>query len=515
MKFICFALLLIQSSLTLAFPYEDLPDYEKNSANLWKGSYSHEIVPISNGDILIPVQTLAPTYTLSNPTEGVFDISTGGVSSVTRHPEELAFTICDRKDTFQYRGRPTLIVSIVGWAGQAPGQAPELAGWQESLKHKINDLRSSQCTDMATANLQSQIKYMKVNWHSANSNKRQVKALATFISRWLSIKENSWDIVLVGHSRGGIFAHDLSEKLKNVSKINSLHTVLLDPTSSSSVSDTYPSQLHKSSKFSNYGYFVYDNKGMIKGSKFDSTFGAFGDREIKGYETQLFSNSNHEEIPNDWIASSKFSDFIAHVQTIKDNQNTYLRDGPNVDEILVIRVNQSYADFSIGIENGNLIVDGEVVLTPGLSAYSNTSIGQDGVFLNQGASVLVVHYSVQTVITKDHVYLAANSTVANGVISISGSDGVYTSVNVLGVTGADISLNSSGFESNIVIGGTEIDIITTPSVSDFVNELDDIGNIPGYSELRDVVSDLGDDIGDGLKSVGDSIGDGLSDLDPF
>jgi hypothetical protein len=495
MKLLFFALLILQSSLSLAFPYEDLPEYEKRSSHLWRANYSHEIIPVMNGDILIPIQIHEPVYTLSHPTEGVFNISSGGTSSVTRHPSKVSITTCN-----QYSGRPTLVISIVGWAGQAPGQASGIAVWQDNLADKIAAIRSDQCNPNVSAKLGGQIKYMSVDWHSANSNKRQVKALATFIRSWLSIKRNSWDIVLVGHSRGGIFAHDLSEKLKGVNKINSLHTVLLDPTGSSSVSDAYPAQLHDGGGFKNTGYLVYDNKGMINGmidnTPFDSNIGAFGDTKINGYAAKIFPNSTHNEIPNDWMTSPVFDDFLSNVQSIKDEQTQYGLDGPVVDELLTIRVNQSYIDFSMGIEDGNLVVDGEVVLTPGLSTYGNTSIGVDGIMLNHGASAFIVHYSVQTVINEEQAYIAANIVGVNGVISLSGSDGFYTSVNVLGLTGADTSLNSEGFEANMVIGGNEIDIITSPSVDEFVGAVDDIGNIPGVDDLKDAIGNLGDEAGD-------------------
>jgi len=45
---------------------------------------------------------------------------------------------------------------------------------------------------------------------------------------------------LVGHSRGGVFNHDLTKALGQPTNMNRLQLVMLDPTAAISMGDTYP-----------------------------------------------------------------------------------------------------------------------------------------------------------------------------------------------------------------------------------------------------------------------------------
>lgn len=490
-KLFLISILLVLSSFAAAYGWEDLPEYEKRSIDQWKVSYQHRLVPILSNGLTIPIEVDTPEYTLSHPTEGVISVNRNGLTSVTRHQAILQSSTTQYNDTFQYKGRPTLVVSIPGWATQAPNQASGINDWQKELEENLQDIKNKQATGASV--LTSQIKHFQVDWHSANSNRRQVKDLATMINRFLSSKKYQWDIVLVGHSRGGIFAHDLSKKLKGTAKINSLHTVLIDPTAAGAVNDVYPSRLHSSSQFNNYGSFIYDDKGFIATdfAGINLAIGAIGDRSILGYSTTKIGNSEHTEIPSDWLASNHFNNLISHVASIKDNTTDYQVDGAQTTEIIKIRVNQIYADLDIKMKDGNLVINSEVMMTPILSGFGNASVGLDGVFLGGGVTVGNLHYNFQTIINEDQIHLAQSNFIASGVVGISGKNGFYSDLDVIGVLGTDVSLNSEGLEINFVIKGQEIDIITTPSIPDIADALDDLGNTPGWSNLKDLASGKG------------------------
>src|SRR3990172_1743703 len=208
----------------------------------WTAEYSHKIVLIPlDDDLSISVQVEKPTLTLINKDLGRFRFSENQVSAVTRT------VVAGYVQTGTHSLRPTLYVSVGGFTTNQNS----VWQWQFDMEKQLQSTLADY-----------QYKHFAVDWDADAANISQVRDLADVIKDFLNARIDAWDVVLVGHSRGGIFVHELSKYLVGQQKIKNLHTILLDPTATSALSDFYPQTKHDASPTVNYGSLYYDNRQL-------------------------------------------------------------------------------------------------------------------------------------------------------------------------------------------------------------------------------------------------------------
>jgi len=99
------------------------------------------------------------------------------------------------------------------------------------------NLQNNIIRDLAAQGSQPHV--MKVEWDTYAANSKSVPYAARKINAWLNERLQKWDVMLVGHSRGGIFVSDLARQMSS-QNIATLQQFLLDPTASIAQGDAYP-----------------------------------------------------------------------------------------------------------------------------------------------------------------------------------------------------------------------------------------------------------------------------------
>ncbi len=232
--------------------------------------------------------------------------------------ETLGYPLTSSAPATTYSRRPTLIMSIQGtafcggssrdglckdeydfWGGK-PGKA--VFDWQ----NWVLDTASS------VAGGRGEVYHVILIWNTNASNADQVKQTADQVTKLLDGK-GDWDIILMGHSRGGVFAHELAGRLTGQPSAHQVYTILLDTTAALPWNDTYPRREPPNVT----GYQYDDGKkfvplGLTNGATVDG-------RRTLGYRytqlrnltdnrcKQLFSDScSHEYFPEEYIRQGYF-----------------------------------------------------------------------------------------------------------------------------------------------------------------------------------------------------------------
>jgi hypothetical protein len=87
------------------------------------------------------------------------------------------------------------------------------------------------------------IKVIEPNWDTFGGSNRPAEFMADYVKRITddpSLSPDPWDILLVGHSRGAIFNHNLAKLLGGDARIDFVEEILLDPTAAHVSGDQYP-----------------------------------------------------------------------------------------------------------------------------------------------------------------------------------------------------------------------------------------------------------------------------------
>jgi hypothetical protein len=170
----------------------------------------------------------------------------------------------DETDFLNYRAtydhRPTLFVLTHGLVSSGLSTGADngvrrgygLDDWQNQLAGNL-----ARETNAAG----SMVHIMKVDWAAQSPNTSAVKQVADHIKDFLAGGQSQWDVMLIGHSRGGIFSAELARELDRgselipnfigevpaslsaVKRIRTLQVVMLDPTAAVSMGDVYPSAM--------------------------------------------------------------------------------------------------------------------------------------------------------------------------------------------------------------------------------------------------------------------------------
>ena len=181
-----------------------------------------KFVFVNVGDILVPIQ-IEEKETVFRNLSKAFEFSFESEEQGLINATNIARGKTENTITRSYR--PTLFVTIHG------------ANLNESGGSDIQDFQNTIMEDLRGKDLSYNAAVWTVNWDSTKPNRRQVKMLHRQIQSFLDDQQYAWDVVLVGFSRGGIFANEVALKLDSNEKVNRLYTVLLDPTAVSSFND--------------------------------------------------------------------------------------------------------------------------------------------------------------------------------------------------------------------------------------------------------------------------------------
>lgn len=372
----------------------------------WTVTANNDVALMSTGELFLPVQKETPSITLYNKNLGQLVVSSEGVRAVSRVPVvEFQY---QEGQTFNYR--PTLFVSIGGFKLEATNDGSGTEDWQFfHMEKKIFE----------TIKDTYQYRHFVVDWDTHATNTKQVKDLANVIKNFLRERTEKWDVVLVGHSRGAIFAHDLTRELVGNSHLDTLFTYLLDPTASGAFQDFYPSHKYTSSSTTHYADAYFDNKKLTS----TSGFGTISDEPISGYTSHNFSAISHGIMPYEWFYK-EFDNVLSFIKSHKDT-GSFVADTSILGGHEVTKISRPEGlTFTGNIETnaGEVRLYGEFSLNgnPLTTANLDATVGSSGVEIYAAASVV----AAQAVFTTDVVSVAASTPVSNFSASVTG-DGVY------------------------------------------------------------------------------------------
>lgn len=404
----------------------------------WEMEYiAPKFVLISVGDILTPILIDNGSVILRNEDKGVFEYADNSVRSVTK----TSFISTSHASGVTFPYRPTLYISIPGF-----GTEKEPHAWQYSLADRLAPLSST----VSGAQVY-QHKHFMVSWDSDKSLGSQPRQLEDMVNTFLKNKTLEWDVVIIGHSRGAIFAHELAEKLVSSSKISNLHTYLLDPTASNLFSDHYPSSLPQASGTNHFGSLYYDGLAWLSDSNIDAT--TVGDRNVSGYQMELFASSSHSVIGDEWVETSssieELTDAFAFIRSKKPG-GSYAPDGgvSGTDLVSVSAESGLSFDGDITVTDEQLNIWGEI--TAGGYSIGNIDTTVNLTEIEVSAGTLLA--TSELIVERDRVQYSANAGLVSYSSNFSLSGAQYTLSDGVVTTSANVDYR--GIHIRFSIGGS-------------------------------------------------------------
>lgn len=395
----------------------------------WEMEYSNNIILIPMIDLVVPIQIEEPTLTLKNDEHGRFVFSNGMVRSVTKTK------VVTYEHTAGFEYRPTLFVSLIGFN--------DVGVWQLSMEEKlVNELNYSQ------------YKHYAVEWESDKSMGSQVKDLAGIIEDFLDDRVHKWDVVIVGYSRGGVFAHELSKEIVQYKKVEALHTFLLDPTAGNVWHDRYPSYKYNSSYVSHYASLYYDGEAFI--DEHGIWLGTVSDQNISDYtnygrDNYLF-DSAHQYFAEDWVNVESYG-LMQALEDIRSKKvaGFFSVDGTSgMEKIKVAAPKGLDIDFDISLQNGEAIVQAEINLEGVSIASYDSTIGRNGVEIYGSTTVSASH----AILREDQVAFSQSTLLTNFSSSIT-EEGLSVNTTLLS-SNIGVGLNADGVNIQINLGPVNI-----------------------------------------------------------
>jgi len=399
-------------------------------------------------DILIPIPIKQQNgmFILNHKDRGHFKISDGMIRSSTRTPAIRG--IKPDPSTVTYSKRPTLFISIQGFSLEG-----SIDLWQRQLQESLSVL------SVTNDPLYSQFMHMSVDWDSDEILKNQVDDLAGTVNHFLDGRSYPWDVVVIGYSRGGIFAHDLADKILPNSNLNALHSILLDPTAAAVFNDFYPQYKHDYVNKHHYASLFYDGQEFFYPTPLPiAIINTDSDRDINGYSNyglfdflRIYPGSDHSTFAEYWTADVQ-SGFLSILNRIWDTKETatFIQDGDISFGWDIVRIKEDpiIIDANIEFYNGNVYIDGVLVVGVAHAAISGM-VGQDGLDITTS----IVGATARAVINEDGATVAANTLIATTIANIS-LEGVNAEIGVLGQN-ADISIDYLGFAASASLLGLD------------------------------------------------------------
>ena len=404
-----------------------------------------KIVMIPVGGIITPIETKKSTMVLNHKDRGRFVITNGTMRSTTRTPVVAA--VSDVATV--YNNRPTLFVSIHGY-----NDSQTTDTWQYTLIEKITHELDDSLNPRYSQNMG-----FTVNWDSKEPMRRQVKDVAGLVNQFLNKRAYPWDVVLIGFSRGGIFTSELSKLIVANSNIKNLHSILLDPTAVGFFGDFYPRTINSATGTQHYGSLYYD--GIFVDPIFYNipSLTIESDQPIPGYNNYglgnadyLFNSTTHEEFADEWLVDTNkgLERALTNIFATKD---TGLFGKDNIGQWEIVRVQEEnlFIDGNVDIVDGNLYVDGMVVVGLNQASFSGT-FGVDSI--DFAASVFST--SAMASIKADEATIAANTELGNMVANIT-TDSASVHTSFLGVD-SSINVDPTNVSVSDTILGTNVSV---------------------------------------------------------
>ena len=337
---------------------------------------------------------------------------------------------------FEYSRNPTLLITVHG-AQQGEAQV-EL--WQEEAAEKFR---------LASLAAGAYFHGYNVRWDSLRSNRSQVKAVGRRVARFLSDKIGGWDVVVLGYSRGGIFAHELGLSIESHPKVRNSTIVLLDATASTLFGDVFPV-----AGGSGGGWLLncYDDLPFSPNEIADLLGAVVDDRRIVGYESKLIKVKMCEGIIVPGLKAVCSHNYFAvefvgsHLDAVIDEVLSNKMSGVyvaassrGVVEEIVVRESASgnFVDLSFELDSqGRYILTLDSKLSNLVPVGSRIVVGSNGV--SAGLAVLVA--SANIAITHEGIAGAVDVPFAEAVVRVGGDD----IVNVEASLGGIIAIDASG-----------------------------------------------------------------------
>lgn len=350
---------------------------------------------------------------------------------------------------------PTLFIALSGFDLNLTGSG--IRQWQTNFLQAV----AENMTDYEVA-------VWRVDWQASRPMSKQIKLLEKKVKHYLKDRKYAWDVVLVGHSRGAVFAHHLADRIDGNSKVNSIQTYLLDPTASTTHGDIYPKNKIGSSP-SFYGDLYYDGNKFASTAVGDAALSTISDESISGYR-MIKRDYSHNTFASDWVENDVVNILEEHrerkvpILQLESDINTDASCTLDSDgEVLsgdcavkIIRIKMN--DFVFG-------ADGVLNLDDGLDVLAYASAGpvnimtvrgvinhKDGVYLS-GSSFL---QGASAVVNSERASVGYADPISDLSLSL-GDASVSGEVNVL-VVGASASIGLGGGSLGIKIGGLKIKI---------------------------------------------------------
>lgn len=189
-----------------------------------------------NGDVVKHqdqsiVARLTPAFHV-DPTllhEAYISSTTGNATSVSMVNLLSTPPTPAQASTAPHTRRPTLVVLTQG--AHIGETAYKTYAWQKHVAFEATKILDA---------ADSQTHVMYVQWDSMSPNTDATSQVAGRIEKFLAARANRWDVLMVGHSRGAIFNHEMSSRLADHDKVVHLQHIMIDPTASISMGDNYP-----------------------------------------------------------------------------------------------------------------------------------------------------------------------------------------------------------------------------------------------------------------------------------
>lgn len=398
---------------------------------------------VNVGDILVPIQIEEREViyrNLSKEFEFSYEKQEQGLINTTN----IASGTTQNTVTRNYR--PTLFVTIPG------------ANFDNSDGRGVQTFQSDISQFIRRQALDYNAAVWNVSWDSLKPNRRQVKMLQRQIINFLDDQRYDWDVVIVGFSRGGIFANELALQLEGNENIHYLYTVLLDPTAALSINDHYPTEAPKSNLTSNH--LFYDGRPWL-GVDFNKTD---ADRSIHGYPSATLIGANHEDVPTQYISKGYWQSLFNLTEANKNHGNY---NEPFYWQENVVRISlSSDIDIAVDVENGIFAES-----NAGPVYFTSQIYGENG-NLHVGNSITSVS-SMYASVGEDGVQARASLAGTDFGFSTNGVDEISLNHEQFGAINVGANISTTNVQVEFEIFGETIRLDSNGFIEDL---LDHLGN---------------------------------------